>query len=110
MVDPQVFALPVAIEEGEAIATLQELLAAVPGSSTGYAERHNNPALTSSPYDLLAAVRADHGAREVHGTSVLVSALVRVVAHQQRRIEELENRLAGKTRPANPTKARKEHK
>lgn len=67
MADPQAFALPVVIERGEALATLQELLAEVPGASTTYAERHNNAHLPGSPATLLEADRLDHGVREVHG-------------------------------------------
>ena len=99
MADPQVFALPVEIERGEAIATLTELLEDVPDASLSYAQRHNNPQLPSSPAALLEAAGVDHGVREVYGTPILVGALVRVVANQQRHIEELEALSGQKPKP-----------
>jgi len=94
MADPRVFDTPVAIEAGEAIATLQGLLADIPDASTTYAERHGNPHLgPHSPVTLLEAAELDFGVREVHRADILVGTLARIVADQQRRIAALEAEL-----------------
>ncbi len=49
---------------------------------------------------LAEAARDDHQVRAEHGTNVLISGLVRVVAAQQRRIAELE----ATAKPAKATK------
>jgi hypothetical protein len=103
MADPQVYNTPVAIEAGEAIATLQGLLADIPDASVTYAERHGNPILLHSPVTLLEAAKIDHGVREVHRTDILVGTLARIVADQQRRIAALEAELED---GAKPTKRR----
>jgi hypothetical protein len=96
MADPRLFAGPVAAEQLAATSTLRALLDSVPGADVPYSESHNNPHLVSSPVGLLEMATIDPLIREEHGLTALVGALVRVVADQQRQIEEL------KQEPATP--------
>jgi hypothetical protein len=97
MADPQIFAGPVEVETTEVMPLLREMLEEVPDARVTYAEKYSNPYLLGSPHDLLLQASIDSQVREMHGTVILANALVRVVANQQRRIEELEAKLAKKT-------------
>jgi hypothetical protein len=100
MADPRAFDNPVAIEMDEALSTMRGLLDTVPGAHVPFSERYNNPYLLGSVATLAEAARDDHQVRAEHGTNVLISGLVRVVAAQQRRIAELE----ATAKPAKATK------
>jgi len=97
MADSRAFDNPVAIEMDEALSTMRGLLDTVPGAHVPFSERYNNPYLLGSVATLAEAARDDHQVRAEHGTNVLISGLVRVVAAQQQEIEAL--------KAAKPTKA-----
>ena len=90
MADSRAFENPVAIEMDEALSTMRGLLDTVPGAHVPFSERYNNPYLLGSVATLAEAARDDHQVRAEHGTKILLSGLVRVVAEQERRIAELE--------------------
>jgi hypothetical protein len=99
MADPRAFDNPVAIEMEEAMSLMQGLLDAVPDAHVPFSERYNNTYLLGSSATLVESARVDHVVRAEHGTKILLSELVRVVAAQQQEIEAL--------KAAKPTKATK---
>jgi len=94
MADPRLFDTPVAVALEEALRDLGVLLADVPASGTPFAETYDNPNLAGSLASLLEAVSVDPMVRGDHGDRVLTAALVKVVASQQREIEQLKASLA----------------
>jgi hypothetical protein len=91
MADPRLFDTPVAVALEEALRGLGSLLAEVPEAARPFAETYENPHLPGSPASLLEAVSVDAQVRGEHGEKVLLAALVKVVASQQREIEQLKN-------------------
>jgi hypothetical protein len=94
MADPRMFDTPVTVGFEEALRALGSLLADVPEAAKPFAETYENPHLPGSPASLLEAVSVDNQVRAEHGERVLMLALTKVTAAQQRRIEEMEERLA----------------
>jgi hypothetical protein len=93
MADPRMFDTPVTVGFEEALRDLRKVLAEVPEAARPFAETYENPHLPGSPASLLEAVSVDPVVRGEHGEKVLMLALTKVAAAQQRRIEELEARL-----------------
>ena len=93
MADPRMFDTPVTVGFEEALRDLGSLLADVPEAARPFAETYENPHLPGSPASLLEAVSVDNQVRAEHGERVLMLALTKVAAAQQRRIEDLEARL-----------------
>ena len=91
MADPRMFDVSVAVGFEEAQSLLAGLLEeGVPDATQPFAERYANPYLPGSPASLLEATTNDAQVRAAHGEKVMISNLVRVVAHLRRRVEELE--------------------
>jgi hypothetical protein len=95
MADPRMFDTPVTVAFEEALRDLGSLLAEVPEAARPFAETYQNPHLPGSPASLLEAVSVDPVVRGEHGERVLLAALVKVVASQQREIEQLKNARNG---------------
>jgi hypothetical protein len=83
------FDTPVTVGFEEGLRDLGVLLADVPEAQRPFAETYQNPHLPGSPASLLEAVSVDPVVRGEHGERVLMAALVKVVASQQREIERL---------------------
>ena len=92
MADFRMFDTPTGLVKDEALGIVVEMLADVPAGQQSFAERYDNPSLVihGSPASLVETARIDRQVKDVHGTDLLVSGLVLVVAEQQRRIAELE--------------------
>jgi hypothetical protein len=98
------------VEEADTLELLAELLGAVPDAGVPYLERANfsNPMLAGySPRSLLELLRHDDPVKEAHGTSIIASALVRVVADQARRIAALEERVREENAKGKPATKKK---
>ncbi len=92
MADFRMFDTPTGLLKDEALGKLVEMLADVPEAQRTFEERHGGAhlAIHGSPATLVQVARDDRQVKDVHGTDLLVSGLVLVVAEQQRRIAELE--------------------
>jgi hypothetical protein len=86
------FDTPTGLVKDEALAILVELLADVPEAQRTFEEHYGGAhlAIHGSPASLVEVARQDRQVKDVHGTALLVSGLVLVVAEQERRIAELE--------------------
>jgi hypothetical protein len=92
MADVRMFDLPTALVKNEALAKVVEMLADVPEAQQSFEEHYGGAhlAIHGSPASLVEHARRDRQVKDVHGTAILVSGLVLVVAEQGRRIAELE--------------------
>ncbi len=99
MADFRMFDLPTALVKNEALAKVVEMLKDVPEAHQTFEEHYGGAhlAIHGSPATLVEHARRDRQVKDVHGTAILVSGLVLVVADLQRQIEEL--------KAAKPTKA-----
>ena len=98
MADFMLFNTPVGLAKDEALAKVVEMLADVPAGQQSFAERYDNPSLTihGSPASLVQVARDDRQIKDPHGTDILVSGLVLVVADLQRQIEALKAEATAK--------------
>lgn len=108
MADPRLLNTAAALERAATVPLLRQLLAdVVPADELpAYSEMvGNQPHLVGlgNTADALGRIGSDGGASDMFAVSILAGALVRVVARQQERIDELEKALAGKARK--PAKA-----
>ncbi len=92
MADFRMFDTPTGLLKDEALGKLVEMLADVPEGQRTFEEHYGGAhlAIHGSPASLVETARIDRQVKDVHGTDLLVSGLVLVVAEQQRRIAELE--------------------
>jgi hypothetical protein len=86
------FDTPTGLVKDEALGIVVEMLADVPEAQRTFEEHYGGAhlAIHGSPASLVEVARIDRQVKDVHGTDLLVSGLVLVVAEQQRRIAELE--------------------
>jgi hypothetical protein len=91
MADFRMFDTPTALVKDEALAKLVEMLADVPEAQRTFEEHYGGAhlAIHGSPASLVETARIDRQVKDVHGTAILVSGLVLVVADLQRQIEAL---------------------
>jgi len=100
MADPRVFDTLVAVAQDEALASLLVLLADDPDAQEGFAERYGNPYLEPhSATTLVEAAANDHQVRAAHGQAIMMQAAAHALTAQQKRIEELEAKLAERSGP-----------
>jgi hypothetical protein len=109
MADFRMFDTPTGLVKDEALAKLVALLADVPEGQQTFEEHYGGAhlAIHGSPATLVQVARDDRQVKDVHGTNILVSGLVLVVAEQQRRIAELEATVKpakATAKPKAPTK------
>jgi hypothetical protein len=92
MADFRMFDTPTGLVKDEALAKLVEMLADVPEAQRTFEEHYGGAhlAIHGSPASLVEVARQDRQVKDVHGTNILVSGLVLVVAEQERRIAALE--------------------
>ena len=92
MADFRMFDTPTGLLKDEALAKVVEMLADVPEAQRTFEEHYGGAhlAIHGSPASLVEGARIDRQVKDVHGTAILVSGLVLVVAEQQRRIAALE--------------------
>ncbi len=91
MADFRMFDTPTGLLKDEALRKLVEMLADVPEAQETFEEHYGGAhlAIHGSPASLVEVARQDRQVKDVHGTDLLVSGLVLVVADLQRQIEEL---------------------
>ncbi len=92
MADFRMFDTPTGLVKDEALAKVVEMLADVPEAQRTFEEHYGGAhlAIHGSPASLVEVARQDRQVKDVHGTNILVSGLVLVVAEQERRIAALE--------------------
>jgi hypothetical protein len=102
MADPRLFDVTVTVAFEDGLTDLRKVLADVPEAQVPFAETYENPDLAGSLPSLLEVISHDAQVRSEHGEKVLIAALAKVVAAQQREIEQLKSGASG----AFATKAR----